>query len=184
MSLLQILKKLLFYLSLCMVVFISQEKSFGQEQGELKLVGEYIESLVLQGKNGTKQSFHMKNEIKELPTDKYQLQQVYLETIELPVGEYRLQQVCLKGGYTHNLSAIYPESEWITVSKDEPAVLKVGAPLKQTVEVKRKGRYLILNYKLLGLGGESYISSDSNKPPIFTIYRGEKEIASDKFQFG
>jgi hypothetical protein len=63
-------------------------------------------------------------------------------------------------------------------------VFKVGAPLKQTVKTQRQGRILVLNYELLGIGGEIYTDSNRNKPPTFTVYKGDKEIASDKFEFG
>lgn len=152
---------------LCAGISLSEAQEQNQSLGELKLEGKYIERLVLERKDGGTEKFQNPAEI-----------------IGLPVGEYRLQQVRLGGGYTHNLNVITPESEWMTVSKDEPAVLKVGAPLQQKVEVKRQGRYLILNYKLLGGGGESYTSSSRDKPPIFTVSKGDKEIASDKFQFG
>lgn len=144
-----------------MVLFLSIGTSFAQEKGELRLEGEYIENLVLEGKYGTLKSFRM-------PAG----------SIKLPAGEYRLKQVTLKGGYTHNLNVITFKSEWIMVSKDEPAVLKIGAPLKQTVEMKRRGRYLTLNYKLLGAGGESYTNPNGSEPPTFTVYHGDKEIAS------
>jgi hypothetical protein len=63
-------------------------------------------------------------------------------------------------------------------------MLKVGAPLKQTVRVQRQGGILVLNYELLGVGGEKYTGPDRSKPPTFTVYKGDKEIASDKFEFG
>jgi hypothetical protein len=63
-------------------------------------------------------------------------------------------------------------------------VLKLGAPLAQTVKVQRQGSVLVLNYELLGSGGEKYSGSNRSKPPTFTIYKGDKEIASDKFEYG
>ena len=131
--------------------------------GELKLQGKYIERLVLRRKDGHTESFDQPAEI-----------------IKLPVGEYRLLEAHLMGGYTFR----FLSGDWITVSEDKPAVLKVGAPLKQTVKAQRRGRILALNYQLLGVGGEMYTSANRNKPPTFNVYKGDKEIASDKFEFG
>lgn len=131
--------------------------------GELKLEGKYIERLVLRRKDGHIERF-------EQPA----------ETIKLPVGEYLLDAY-LKGGY----SCRFPSGDSsVTVSEDKPVVLKFGAPLKQTVKAQRRGRILVLNYELLGAGGESYASPDRSTPPTFTIYKGDKKIASDKFEFG
>ena len=74
--------------------------------------------------------------------------------------------------------------DWVTVAKDKPAVFKVGAPLKQAIRAQRQGRVLMLNYELLGVGGEIYTCPDRSKPPTFTVYRQDKEIASGKFEFG
>jgi len=131
--------------------------------GELKLEGKYIERLVLRRKDGHTERF-------DQPA----------ATIKLPVGEYRLLEAHLKHGYWfHFLSR-----DWVTVAEDKPAVFKVGAPLKQTVKAQRRGKFLVLNYKLLGVGGEIYTGRDTSKPPTFTIYKGDKEIASGKFEFG
>ena len=134
--------------------------------GELKLQGKCIERLVLRHKNGRTETFNWLE-----------------ETIKLPVGEYRLQEVRLKGGYTCRPLSVSTR-DWITIAEDKPSMLKVGAPLKQTVRVQRRGRILVLNYELLGAGGEKYTGSNRSKPPTFTVYKGDKKIASDKFEFG
>ena len=134
--------------------------------GELKLEGKYIDLLVLRRKDGRTERFNQPE-----------------ETIKLPAGEYQLLEARLEGGYTCRIMRVSGR-DWVTVDEDKPAVLKVGAPLKQTVKAKRQGRILILNYELLDVGGEIYTSSNRNKPPTFTVYKGDKEIASDKFEFG
>ena len=134
--------------------------------GEIKLQGENIEYLVLVRKDGRRETISRPK-----------------VTVKLPVGEYRLQEVRLRGGYICRSSRT-PTRDWITVAEDKPAVLKVGAPLKQTVKAQRRGRILALNYELLGVGGEMYVSANRSKPPTFTVYKGDKEIASDKFEFG
>ncbi len=138
----------------------------GSALGELKLQGKYINYLVLRRKDGHSEKFNRP-----------------AETIKMPVGEYRLQEVRLKGGYTCRPLSVSGR-DWVRVSEDKPSMLKVGAPLKQTVKAQRQGRILALNYQLLGMGGEMYTSANRNKPPTFTVYKGDKEIASDKFEFG
>lgn len=137
----------------------------GSAVGELKLQGKYIERLVLWRKDGRTERF-------DQPA----------ETIKLPVGEYRLLESYLKGGYTCRSSRT--PYNWITVAEDKPAVFKVGAPLKQTIQVQRKGRILALSYELLGVGGEKYTSRNRSKPPTFAVYKGGKKIDSGKFEFG
>ncbi len=70
------------------------------------------------------------------------------------------------------------------MDKDNPAVLKVGAPLKQSVRAQRRKNLLFLNYELLGVGGHNYVQAQRGTPPQFAIYRGDKKIASGKFEFG
>jgi len=91
-----------------------------------------------------------------------------------------LQEAHLKNGYSCRTMG----RDRVMVAEDKPAVLKVGAPLKQTVKAQRRGRILALNYELLGVGGEMYVSANRTKPPTFTVYKGDKEIASGKFEFG
>ncbi len=134
--------------------------------GELKLEGKYIDRLVLQHKDGNREQLNRPE-----------------ETVKLPAGEYRLREVYLKGGY---ICYAWRDSKihLTTVTADKPAVLKVGAPLKQVVKAQRRGKILALNYELLGVGGEKYTGGDRSKPPTFTVYKGDKEIASGKFEFG
>ena len=141
---------------------LAQEKALG----ELKLEGEHVERLVLQRKDGHTERFDQPGEV-----------------VELPVGQYHLLESHLDGGYTC-FQAGGPQNKWITIAQNAPAVLKVGTPLKQTLEVKRQGRTLALDYKLLGVGGEVYTQEDRSNPPSFTIYNGDQEIASGQFAYG
>jgi hypothetical protein len=135
------------------------------EIGELKLEGKYIQRLILSRKDRKKEKFDKPAEI-----------------IRLPVGEYQLMESHLEGGYT--CYGNFSNNNWIKIIADKQAVLKVGAPLTKIIDVKRQGRVLQLNYKLLGAGGEKYTNADRSKPPIFIVYKGDKEIASGKFEFG
>ena len=135
--------------------------------GELRLEGESIVRLVLkrEGDNQT-ETFRRPEQI-----------------IELPTGKYTVQEVHLDGGYIYYASR-GPKSHWVTVTSDEPATLKIGGPLKQTVKVSREGRILVMNYELLGVGGEQYTSGDRREPPTFAVYKADKKIASGNFEFG
>ena len=144
-------------------VCLSQEQK--KSLGELKIEGSHIEKLVLKRKNGPNETINTPDAI-----------------IKLPVGEYSLLESHLKGGY---VSLGTSTNEWIEVSEEKPAVLRVGAPLEQVLEVNRRGKVLILNYKLIGAGGEQY--RDPMRPetrPSFTIYKGERKVGSDKFDYG
>jgi hypothetical protein len=138
----------------------------GQEpaQGELKLEGKYIKQLTLEREGGNKVKFDQPG-----------------ESIKVAAGKYRLREVRLEGGYA---CRIWSDANWVEVGKDKPAVLKAGAPLKQIVKAKREGRVLSLDYQLSGIGGESYARDDRSKPPTFTVYKGDKKIASGTFEYG
>jgi len=148
---------------LCQAQEVNKQES---ATGELKLEGKSIVRLILRRRdNNEREEFRRPEQI-----------------IKLPTGKYRLQEVHLEDGYisrSNNTTV-----KWITIAADKPAVLKYGAPLKQTVKVLKQGSVLVLNYELLGGGGETYTGSNRSKPPTFTIYKGNKEIASDKFEFG
>jgi hypothetical protein len=105
------------------------------------------------------------------------------QSIELPVGQYRVQEVHLEGGYV-NSRLISAEHYLIRIGTDEPATLKIGGPLKPTVKMERQGRQLVMTYALVGVSGEQYTGGDTTTPPTFTVYRGDKIIASDTFEYG
>jgi hypothetical protein len=133
-------------------------------KGELKLEGRHVERLILLRRDGHTEQFNEPD-----------------ETIKIAVGEYRLQDVRLKGGFTYSSST--STYNWVAVTEGKPAILKVGAPLKQTVKIERQGPILSLDYNLTGVGGETYGSMHS-KQPMFTVFKGEKKVAADEFEFG
>lgn len=132
--------------------------------GKLTVEGEHIERLVLKSKYGENETIKEPNGV-----------------IELPIGEYSLMESHLEGEY---ISRTYTTKIRFTIAEEKPAVLKIGAPLEQKVEIRRQGRFLLMNYKLVGLAGESYIDNKRSKPVGFTIYKGDDKIISDKFQYG
>lgn len=136
-----------------------------QALGELKIEGKHIERLVLCRNSGLTEQFNEPNEV-----------------IKLAVGKYRLQEVRLKGGLTCN-SLYNLTNDWLIITENETVVLKIGAPLRQTVKIERQGPILKLNYNLTGVGGENYASTKSAQPS-FTIFKGNKKVAAGKFEFG
>ena len=156
------------------IVFLCSIIASGEEPEEappeqslavLRIEGTHIEHLELANRDGQRQTF-------DEPGD----------TVELPPGEYHVYIARLKGGYScFNYRG---DDDWVTVAQGEQAVLKVGAPLEQKVVVKRRGNYLQLDYELNDLGGNAYRDSNRQNMPRFTMFKGEKEIASGAFAYG
>ncbi len=135
--------------------------------GKLNLEGQSITRMILQHKEtGQPEEFRRPE-----------------QSIELPVGQYRVQEVHLEGGYVHSRLAS-AEPCPIRIGTDAPATLKLGGPLKPTVKMERQGRQLVMTYALVGVSGEQYTGVDTTNPPAFTVYRGDKIIASDTFEYG
>ncbi|GEM_PF-1454314 len=133
---------------------------------ELKLEGEFIERLVLSSGNEQDETFADTN-----------------QTIELAPGKYHVKEVSLKGGYTFRYYP-FPQYTLVEVDTTKTNVLKIGGPLHQTVQVQRRGGILVLNYKLLGVAGETYSLTNPKQPPQFSVYSGENQIASGQFEYG
>jgi len=64
--------------------------------------------------------------------------------------------------------------------------LKIGAPLDNTVKIKRSGRSLELAYALKGVGGRSYerLAPSGCLAPQFTVSQGGHEVFSGTFEYG
>jgi hypothetical protein len=135
--------------------------------GELKIEGTHIARLVLRGDDNHTEDW----------TD-------LSGSINLPVGTYRVQRLELRDNCMCQPQSL-TELGQITVSEDKPAGLKAGGPLRQTIDVRRQGRVLVLSYRLLGIGGETYATSRlSDRRPTFTVYKGDKALASGAFEYG
>jgi len=132
---------------------------------ELKLEGKNIEQLILQS-GDQKQTYNQPG-----------------KSIMLEPGTYHVSELHLKGGFTHFLSQGPTRLEPIQVGPGDPAIFNAGGPLEQCITVQRKNQLLTIDYQLIGAAGESY-RNNNRYPPTFTIYKGDKEVASGKFQFG
>jgi hypothetical protein len=138
--------------------------------GELKLTGQFIERLVLEG--GTYLV------LLDQPPG----------VVRIPVGSYGESQVQLKkGNTTAYRQDRYPASgRRISIGEQQPAELTAGGPLTNRVTVTRRGASLYLVYQLKGTDGELYTvdSQGREKPPEFVVSQGGKRIGSGKFEFG
>lgn len=105
----------------------------------------------------------------------------------VPVGRYSTTKVSLRKG---DVQAYLDERMKavgmpITVSEKAPAVLTAGGPLTNSVTINRRGKNLSMNYQLVGVGGAyQLVNQDRSHPPEFTVYQGDKKVASGKFEFG
>jgi hypothetical protein len=142
--------------------------ALGQDSsgGELKIEGTYITQLVLNGDDHHTEHLNAPH-----------------GNVSLPLDTYRIRAIELQGGYTC-LPQSFASLGRITVTRDKPTVLKVGGPLQQVVKVERQGRVLVLNYELVGIGNEKYANTRRDNKPSFTIYEGQKAIASGQFEYG
>ncbi len=142
----------------------------GQEQmprvGTLRIEGEGIERLVLQGDTGPRMVYHYRK-----------------PNLVLPAGSYRLEEIVLQGDYSSWGLQIPTPARVLKIAPGGLVTLKLGAPLRQIVKIERWGRSLVLSHQLLGQGSESYTVTQRQaaKPPAFVIHRGERQVASGDF---
>jgi hypothetical protein len=147
------------------VQFTEQRPSLG----ELKITGDFVRRVTLEG------GLYM------VVIDKPEA------VVRVPVGSYGPSKVCLKKGdaEAHLDGRTQSSAGRITVNDRKPAVLTAGGPLTNSVSVSRRGKNLALNYQLVGAGGAYQMANqDRSHPPEFTIYQGDKKVASGKFEFG
>ena len=133
-------------------------------QGELKIEGEDILRLVLNGDH-----------------------QVILEkpgsTIQLPAGKYQMVNVTV-GKNNSDARFVLTIGHSLEVSTNKTAVLRAGGPLTNRIAVVQQGRTLHLDYQLLGALGQSYAPEDTRRVPRFKVSRNGKTVGSGTFEFG
>jgi hypothetical protein len=138
--------------------------------GELKITGKFVQRLVLSGGSYLTILDQPAASVK-VPTDSYNQPDILLE-------QNGAEAFCNPGQ-----SQVGGR---ISVDARTPAVLDVGGPLTNSVIASRHGQDLRLDYRLVGAGGKTYqlANQDRSKPPEFAIYKGDKKIASGRFEFG
>jgi len=160
------------------------------ELGELKLAGDFIQRLRLHGSpnHGLDVETGLPVGVAEAEPCTVVLEEP-AKMVLVPVGRYDKQGVRLgKGNVVADLSDRTGRKS-VIVAKDKLAALAVGGPLTNTVTMRQRGRDLVLDYELLGVGGSSYRLSQRGAPggekrPQFTVYQGDEKIASGEFRFG
>ena len=138
--------------------------------GELKITGQFIRRLVLPGGPYLVILDEPAGGVK-IPTGSYDQPNIQLE--EKGTVAFCDSRLSLVGGR-------------IAVDGKTTAVLKAGGPLTNSLTASRQGQDLVLDYHLVGAGGETYqlAKQDATKPPTFAIYKNDKKIASGDFEFG
>ena len=150
------------------VAILIQASAASTETGELRIEGKHIERLVLIDRRGTKRVFSEPG-----------------AGVVLPAGDYHLHEVALQGGHTCRADQA-PADLQVTVRPDVVAALKVGAPLRHGVKIKRQGPVMTLDYELIGQGNERYSMNPTgnDRGPSFAVYKGDEKVAAGDFEFG
>ena len=160
--------------------------------GELRITGSFIQRLVLTGGPYVVVLAQPPASVK-VPPGRYHPYRVWLKHGEAEAYfNFGLPQtgkanvIEESSGSQMPVVSPPPPEQAVVVDEQRPAVLAVGGPLTNCVSATRRGRNLLLSYRLIGAGGGEYwlVRASDWKPPQFAIYQGEKEIASGKFEFG
>jgi hypothetical protein len=160
--------------------------------GELQITGSFIQRLVLTGGPYVVVLAQPPASVK-VPPGRYQPYRVWLKQGEaeayfnfgLPqTGKANVIEE-ITGSQLPVVSPPPPE-QVVVVDEQRPAVLAVGGPLTNCVSAARRGRNLLLSYRLIGAGGGEYwlVRGSDWKPPQFTVGRSGKQIGSGQFEFG
>jgi len=138
--------------------------------GEVRLTGQYLDRLVL---TDDKRAVVLDQ---PSPVEK------------VPLGQYTVQGVRLKSGKVTASLAPSPREPGprIHVSPTDPAVLRMGGPLTNSVSITRRGKSLAFSYELRGGAGAAYqlTGQGPRVQPEFAVYQGDRKVATGKFEFG
>jgi hypothetical protein len=160
--------------------------------GELRITGSFIQRLVLTGGPYVVVLAQPPASVK-VPPGRYHPYRVWLKQGEaeayfnfgLPqTGKANVIEE-ITGSQLPVVSPPPPEQA-VVVDEQRPAVLAVGGPLTNCASATRRGRNLLLSYRLIGAGGGKYrlAGGGDGKPPQFTVGKSGKRIGSGQFEFG
>ena len=137
--------------------------------GTLHVEGEGIQRLVLQGSTGPRLFYYSRE-----------------PNLVLRADTYHLEEIVVQGSYASSGLQIPAPARVLKIEPGGFVTVKLGPPLRQTIQVERWGRSLVLNYQLLGRSGESYTVTrrQGKNPPTFVIDQGGNKIVSDNFAAG
>lgn len=106
-------------------------------------------------------------------------------TVSLPVGNYQVDNLVPDYGPNQLMRPTFIHyDKTVSIKPDKTAFLRIGPPLRSTVEVSRDKNLLNLKYQLVGAGGEQYAYYNWEKRPSFKIYKGPLKITGGTFPFG
>jgi hypothetical protein len=138
----------------------------GGAEGCLRIEGPAIERFVLRSALG---------EITEI--------RPHGDSVSLPVGSYDVVEIEWPGGIRGR--SRLGEVDRIEVAADQTPVLRVGLPLTSQVQVRRAGRLLSLEYRLLDAQGRQYVRRVAGaSPPTFTVFKNGRALGSGAFKYG
>jgi hypothetical protein len=107
--------------------------------------------------------------------------------IPVPAGSYAAHMVQLRHGDARAYPQVWPADRGIqrqtVIEPGQPIELVVGGPLTNMVQVKRRTHHVHFDHQLVGAGGQAYRIAEQNLPR-FTVFRGEKVVATGNFEFG
>jgi hypothetical protein len=135
--------------------------------GEARLTGQFVKRIILSG-------------------DYLSIFDQPAASVKLPTGSYSQSGLLLEKDGAQAYPTVESGARSLKVTAQSPTVLAVGGPLTNSVTATRRGEDLVLNYQIIGAGGQTYQMANVNRlhPPEFAIYKGERKIASGNFEFG
>ena len=160
--------------------------------GELRITGSFIERLVLTGGPYTVVLAQPPASVK-VPPGHYHPYRVWLKQgkarayFNFGVPRTGMANVMEEvTGAQMPVLSLPPPEQAVVVEEQRAAVLAVGGPLTNCVSATRRGRNLLLNYRLIGSGGGEYwlVGGGGGKPPRFSVGKAGKKIGSGEFEFG
>jgi hypothetical protein len=105
------------------------------------------------------------------------------DRVSLPVGSYQVEEIELAGGFRSR--TLFSSDDRIEVAADRMSVFEVGLPLTSQVQVRRLGRLLSLDYRLVDGKGRRYVHRSAGAaPPTFTVFKNGRAIGSGTFEYG
>lgn len=160
--------------------------------GKLQITGSFIHRLVLTGEPYVVVLDQPRASV-QIPPGRYQAYRVWLKQAETRAYfEYGLPQsgkanvVQAETGAQMPVVSLPPPEQAVVVDAQRPAVMEVGGPLTNCVSAARRGRNLLLNYRLIGAGGAQYwlAGGGIQQPPHFMVSRSGRSLGTGKFEFG
>jgi phenylpyruvate tautomerase PptA (4-oxalocrotonate tautomerase family) len=160
--------------------------------GELRITGSFIQRLVLTGGPYVVVLAQPQASVK-VPPGRYQPYRVWLNQGKTEAYyNYGVPQSG-KANVVEEISGSQmpvlgppPPEQAVVVDEGRTAMLAVGGPLTNCVSATHRGQNLLLDYRLIGVGGGDYwlAAGGDRKAPEFTVNRLGKRIGSGQFEYG